>query len=106
MSYGCHIGAAVLWHIGQPLTQIIALVAHGGSGLDTDIEFLIETWMMILYKKPLSNIRENRIFNLNLSRIHIKSECAIGYLKGRLHFKETMSLDPWAGGCIICNSLG
>ena len=41
---------------------------------------------MIFYKKSLNEVRENRIFNLNLSKIRIKSEHVIGYFKSRFQF--------------------
>ena len=80
-----------------------------------DVGFPIETWCMIPYKKPLSEIRENRIFNLNLSRIRIKSEHAIGYLKGRfqslkelriqIHGPEDVTFAmAWVNACIVLHS--
>ena len=39
--------------------------------------------MIIPYKKPASETRENGEFNLNLSRIRIRCEHTIGYLKSR-----------------------
>lgn len=65
------------------LAQIYEKLLVEGKWIWADVGFLIETWCMIFYKKPLSEVCENRIFNLNLSRIRIKSEHAIGYLKGR-----------------------
>ena len=40
---------------------------------------------MIPYKSPVTFLKPNRTFNFHLSRIRIRSEHTIGYLKGRFH---------------------
>lgn len=80
-----------------------------------DVGFLIKTWYMIPYKKPFNDIWENRIFNLNLSRIRIKSEHAIDYFKDRfqslkklriqIHKPENVSfVIIWVNVCIVLHS--
>lgn len=45
----------------------------------------INTWIVAPYKKPERDLPDNEIFNNHLSMVRIRSEHAIGYLKGRLH---------------------
>lgn len=48
-----------------------------------DAGYPLNKWLMIPYKRPDSKKSENDIFNTSLSRIQIKSEHVIGYLKRR-----------------------
>lgn len=48
-----------------------------------DAGYFCNKWLVILYKRLDSRQRDNYIFNTTFSRISIKSEHAIGYLKGR-----------------------
>ena len=43
----------------------------------------ISGWVVAPYKKPERDLPENEVFNNHLSHIRIRSEHAIGYLKGR-----------------------
>lgn len=43
----------------------------------------IETWMVAPYKKPERDLPDNEVFNNHVSMVRIRSEHAIGYLKGR-----------------------
>jgi hypothetical protein len=43
----------------------------------------IEVWVVLPYKKPESERRENTIYNNHVSMVRIRSEHAIGFLKGR-----------------------
>jgi DDE superfamily endonuclease len=43
----------------------------------------ISAWVVAPYKKPERDLPENEVFNNHLSHIRIRSEHAIGYLKGR-----------------------
>ncbi|KIL57516.1 hypothetical protein M378DRAFT_33627, partial [Amanita muscaria Koide BX008] len=45
----------------------------------------INTWIVAPYKKPDRDIPENEVFNNHLSMLRIRSEHAIGFLKGRFH---------------------
>ena len=45
----------------------------------------IETWVVAPYKKPKHKIPENEEFNNHVSMVHIQSEHAIGFHKGRFH---------------------
>ena len=97
------------------LAQEHGKLLAGGEWVWADVGFPTETWCMIPYKKPLSDVRENRIFNLNLSRIRIKSEHAIDYLKGRfqslkelriqIHGPEDVTFAmAWVNACIVLHS--
>lgn len=50
----------------------------------------IQTWLIAPYKKPLRNLPENETFNRHVSRVRIRSEHAIGYIKG--HFQSLKGL--------------
>lgn len=49
----------------------------------SDMGYPLRTWLMTPYQEPTSSSDDNREFNLALSRIRIRSDQAIGYLKGR-----------------------
>ncbi len=49
--------------------------------------------MIIPYKRPDSKQRDNRIFNTTLSRIRIKSEYAIGHLKGKWQSLKSLQIE-------------
>ncbi len=49
-----------------------------------DVRYLLQSWLIIPYKIP-NRTKENRYFNYTLSRVQIRSENAIGYLKERFH---------------------
>lgn len=80
-----------------------------------DVAYPLSKWLMIPYKEPYCNTPENRAFNTQLSRIRIKSEHAIGYLKGRFQsLKELRILIQseaeikfavaWINACLILHS--
>lgn len=50
----------------------------------------IQTWVVAPYKKPDRDIPDNEVFNNHVSMIRIRSEHAIGFLKGR--FQSLKSL--------------
>jgi hypothetical protein len=45
--------------------------------------FQIAPWLVAPYKKPERDLPQNKTFNNHLSIIRIRSEYAIGFLKGR-----------------------
>lgn len=54
--------------------------------------FQLETWVVSPYKKPEKEIPENEEFNNHLSMVHIRSEHAIGFLKGPFHSLKHLRL--------------
>lgn len=50
----------------------------------------IDTWVVAPYKKPERDIPNNEVFNNHVSIVRIRSEHAIGFLKGR--FQSLKSL--------------
>jgi hypothetical protein len=52
----------------------------------------LETWVVSPYKKPERDIPENEEFNNHLSMVRIRSEHAIGFLKGRFHSLKHLQL--------------
>jgi hypothetical protein len=52
----------------------------------------IKTWVVAPYKKPECEIPENEEFNNHVSMVHIRSEHAIGFLKGRFHLLKHLHI--------------
>ena len=48
-----------------------------------DSAYALDSWCITPYKRPLAALPENKTFNYHLSRVRVKSEHAMGYLKGR-----------------------
>ena len=70
---------------------------------------------MILYKSPATSLKPNCTFNFHLSRICIRSEHTIGYLKGRFQCLKELCLQVlnaqnlayvtlWINTCIILHA--
>ncbi|PPQ83037.1 hypothetical protein CVT25_005279 [Psilocybe cyanescens] len=87
-----------------------------GEWIWADSAYPIEAWCVTPYKKPASNVPENKTFNFWVSHVRIKSEHAVGYLKGcfqslkglRQQIKnETDHLRAveWIRTCIIIHTL-
>lgn len=47
--------------------------------------YQIDDWLTAPYKKPASLLPDNETFNNHVSMLRIRSEHAIGFLKGRFH---------------------
>ena len=71
----------------------------------------INTWIIAPYKAPKRNDPDNEVFNNHVSILRIRSEHAIGFLKGRfqslknlwLHIKDQISHiigTYWVAACI------
>ncbi len=80
-----------------------------------DAGYPLQKWLMIPYKSPATSLKPNRTFNFHLSRIRIRSEHTIGYLKGRfqslkeLRFQVLDSQDLayvtlWINTCIVIHA--
>lgn len=52
----------------------------------------LEPWIVSPYKKPERDVPENEEFNNHVSIVRIRSEHAIGYLKGRFHSLKHLRL--------------
>lgn len=77
-----------------------------------NVSYPLNEWLIILYKRPNSEKRDNCIFNTTLSRIQIKNEFEIGYLKERWQSlqslrrqinnkKDIIYAMVWVNACII-----
>jgi hypothetical protein len=53
----------------------------------------INTWLTAPYKKPERDLPDNTVFNNHLSMVHIQSEHAIGFLKGRFHSLKRLRIN-------------
>lgn len=75
----------------------------------------INTWIVVPYKKPERDLEENAIFNNHVSMVRIRSEHAIGYLKGRFHSLKSLRIHItsrcrhiiatyWIAACVAIHS--
>ncbi|RDB17113.1 hypothetical protein Hypma_001673 [Hypsizygus marmoreus] len=82
-----------------------------GEWIWADSAYPIDDWVVAPYKKPKHDEPLNAEFNNHLSIIHIRSEHAIGFLKGcfqslkdlHMHIKDEAShklATYWVGACI------
>ncbi|PPR03353.1 hypothetical protein CVT24_012571 [Panaeolus cyanescens] len=58
-----------------------------------DSAYPIETWVVAPYKKPDSDRPDNTFFNNHVSMIRIRSEHAIGFLKGRFQSLKALRVN-------------
>ena len=81
----------------------------------SDVAYPLRDWLVSPFKKPNNRSKINKKFNYNLSRIRIRSEHAIGYLKGRFsslkelriairNKKDTRYASAWINACIILHA--
>ncbi|KAF8233325.1 hypothetical protein L208DRAFT_1037192, partial [Tricholoma matsutake] len=77
--------------------------------------FKVDVWIVLLYKKPEHDLPDNEEFNKQVSRARIRSEHAIGFLKGRFHSLKNLHLNIsdkrthilatyWVAACIGVHS--
>lgn len=75
----------------------------------------IKTWVVAPYKKPLRDLPENQVFNNHVSMLRIRSEHAIGFLKGRFQSLKSLRINIrneathkfatyWVVACIAVHS--
>lgn len=81
-----------------------------------DSAYALDRWCITPYKKPHTALPENRTFNYHLSRVRVKSEHAMGYLKGRFSSLRGLRQQigdatdhkralTWVKTCIIIHTL-
>jgi hypothetical protein len=77
--------------------------------------FQVDVWIVSPYKKPERDLPDNEEFNKHVSRVRIRSEHAIGFLKGRFHSLKNLRLNItdkkthilatyWVAACIGVHS--
>ncbi|KLO10886.1 hypothetical protein SCHPADRAFT_806927, partial [Schizopora paradoxa] len=87
----------------------------GNEFIWADSAYPLQTWLVAPYKKPLRDLPENEEFNNHVSMVRIRSEHAIGFLKGRfkslkglrvkIQDKRTHRLATyWVIACIMVHS--
>ena len=97
------------------MVQKRARLLEPGKWYWGDASYPLNKWLIIPYKRPDSERRDNRIFNTTLSKIRIKSEHAIGYLKGRWQSLKSLQIQinnkkdvtyamAWVNACIILHA--
>ena len=81
-----------------------------------DSAYTAQTWLVTPYKKPWSLQPDNRTFNYYLSKVRVRSEHAVGYLKGRfaslrqlririLDAESHIAALSWIKACIIIHTM-
>ncbi|KAF7368124.1 DDE Tnp4 domain-containing protein [Mycena sanguinolenta] len=60
-------------------------IFEDGEWIWADSAYTLEDWVTAPYKKPASLEADNDTFNNHVSMLRIRSEHAIGFLKGRFH---------------------
>ncbi|KAI5825490.1 hypothetical protein K523DRAFT_222903, partial [Schizophyllum commune Tattone D] len=55
--------------------------------------FQLQTWLVAPYKLPERNLPDNETFNTHLSFVRIRSEHAIGFLKGRFQSLKNLRVN-------------
>jgi len=60
-----------------------SVILEDGEWVWADSAYPIDTWVVAPYKKPERDLPDNEIFNNHVSMLRIRSEHAIGFLKGR-----------------------
>ena len=81
-----------------------------------DSAYTSHTWMVTPFKRPLSMQPDNRSFNYHLSKVRVRSEHAVGFLKGRfgslrglrirIQDSDThLAAVSWIQACIILHTL-
>ncbi|KIL54974.1 hypothetical protein M378DRAFT_39669, partial [Amanita muscaria Koide BX008] len=56
-----------------------------GEWVWADSAYPIDVWVVAPYKKPERDLPDNEVYNNHVSMVRIRSEHAIGFLKGRFH---------------------
>jgi hypothetical protein len=57
-----------------------------------DAAFGLHKWLILNYKRPLADIPENKVYNLELSRVRVCSEHTIGLVKERFQGPKKIRL--------------
>ncbi|EIN09279.1 hypothetical protein PUNSTDRAFT_134436 [Punctularia strigosozonata HHB-11173 SS5] len=58
-----------------------------------DSAYPISSWTVAPYKKPERDLKENTVFNNHFSMVRIRSEHAIGFLKGRFQSLKSLRVN-------------
>lgn len=80
-----------------------------------DSGFHLIKWLILPYKQPANRTRENQTFNYHLSKIRIRCEHTIGYLKGRFQSLKELRVrirsaedlafaTAWINACIVLHT--
>lgn len=97
------------------LSQNRTELLEEGEWCWADQGYHLAKWLILPYKQPANNLRENRTFNFHLSTIRIRCEHTIGYLKGRFqslkelrvrirNAKDLAYATAWINTCIILHA--
>jgi hypothetical protein len=87
-----------------------------GEWIWADSAYALDAWCVTPYNKPLSTHPENKKFNYHLSWVRVKSEHAMGYIKGwfsslcglRQQIDDAVDHEcaiAWIKACIVIHTL-
>ncbi|KAF8218813.1 hypothetical protein L208DRAFT_1347047, partial [Tricholoma matsutake] len=77
------------WGVTQ-LTSNYKDVLKDSKWVWADSAYQIDVWIVAPYKKPEQDLPENDAFNTQVSKLHIWSEHAIGFIKGCFHLLKNL----------------
>ena len=103
------------WNVKPNLATSRAKKSNCQNVNFTYVWYQLETWLVAPYKKPDRDLPENEEFNNHVSMVRIRSEHAIGFLKGRfqsLKHLRVLILDErshkfatyWVAACITIHA--
>ncbi|CAK5274957.1 unnamed protein product [Mycena citricolor] len=81
-----------------------------------DSAYPVESWCVTPFKKPANRLPENKTFNYWVSHVRIRSEHAVGFLKGRFQSlrglrqqikneKDHLRALEWIRACLVLHTL-
>ncbi|KAF8218578.1 hypothetical protein L208DRAFT_1149788, partial [Tricholoma matsutake] len=90
-------------------------VMKDGELVWADSAYPINVWIVVPYKKLEQDLPENDAFNTQVSKLHLWSEHAIGFLKGHFHLLKNLHVNIcdknshilatyWVAACIGLHS--
>ncbi|KAF8579124.1 hypothetical protein K439DRAFT_1360336 [Ramaria rubella] len=94
----------------------IAIFFCNGEWIWADSAYPVQPWCVSPYKRLAADHQENKTFNFWVSHVHIQSEHAVGYLKGRFSSLKGLwqQIDDevdhrraveWICACIVIHTL-
>ncbi|KAF8573191.1 hypothetical protein K439DRAFT_1650049 [Ramaria rubella] len=114
--WGFRAASTMRWHgrgLGYPRSTSILLGRDEWVWADT--AYPLQTWCQAPYKKPDKDLPENTRYNYYVSRVRVRSEHCVGFLKGRwsslrglrLHIDKPSHIRVatiWVSACIILHN--
>ncbi|KAF5346002.1 hypothetical protein D9758_013848 [Tetrapyrgos nigripes] len=105
---------ATAWEMTR-IKQLIATLVRCGEWVWADSAYPISEKVVAPYKRPEKDLPQNEVFNHQVSMIRIRSEHAIGFLKGRFSSLKDLRISItdesshklatyWGLGCVVTHN--